>query len=77
MRDWLETFAARPQAERHAALGFASSASSSPNGPLAEAAYVEALCAERSRQARPLLAVRLEAVALAQQVRPRPARACW
>ncbi|MEY2231365.1 hypothetical protein [Streptomyces sp. BF23-19] len=73
VRDWLEAFAAtRPHPERHAALGFASSASSSPNGPLAEAAYVEALCAERSRQARPLLAARLEAVALAQQVRPRP-----
>ncbi|MFB9584437.1 hypothetical protein [Streptomyces goshikiensis] len=73
VRDWLKAFAAtRPHAERHAALGFASSASSSPNGPLAEAAYVEALCAERSRQARPLLAARLEAVALAQQVRPRP-----
>ncbi|MFE9797421.1 hypothetical protein ACFYP6_01040 [Streptomyces goshikiensis] len=72
VRDWLETFAARPQAERNAAFGFAFSASSSPNGPLAEAAYVEALCAERSRQARPLLAARLEAVALAEQVRPRP-----
>lgn len=69
VRDWLEAFAARPHAERHAALGFASS---SPNGPLAEAAYAQALCAERSRQARPLLATRLEAVALAQQVRPRP-----
>ncbi|MFD3697739.1 hypothetical protein ACFWUZ_16560 [Streptomyces sp. NPDC058646] len=69
VRDWLEAFAARPQAERNAAFGFASS---SPNGPLAEAAYAEALCAERSRQARPLLAARLEAVALAEQVRPRP-----
>ncbi|MFJ6481516.1 hypothetical protein ACIQK6_15530 [Streptomyces sp. NPDC091682] len=72
VRDWLEAFAARPHAGRNATLGFASSASSSPNGPLAEAAYAEALCAERSRQARPLLAARLEAVALAEQVRPRP-----
>ncbi|MGW7328404.1 hypothetical protein ACWGIU_07285 [Streptomyces sp. NPDC054840] len=70
VRAWLEAFAAtRPHAERHAALGFAAS---SPNGPLAEAAYAEALCAERSRQARPLLAARLEAVALAEQARPRP-----
>ncbi|WP_327416321.1 hypothetical protein [Streptomyces sp. NBC_01233] len=69
VRAWLEAFAARPQAERNAALGFASS---SPNGPLAEAAYAQALCAERSRQARPLLAARLEAVALAERVRPRP-----
>ncbi|MCY0957633.1 hypothetical protein [Streptomyces sp. H27-H5] len=69
VRDWLEAFAARPQAERNAAFGFASS---SPNEPFAEAAYAEALCAERSRQARPLLAARLEAVALAEQVRPRP-----
>ncbi|MGW6783575.1 hypothetical protein [Streptomyces sp. NPDC054987] len=69
VRDWLEAFAERPQAERNAALGFASS---SPERPLAEAAYAEALCAERSRQARPLLAARLEAVALAERVRPRP-----
>ncbi|MEU9105321.1 hypothetical protein AB0D54_13265 [Streptomyces xanthophaeus] len=69
VRDWLKAFSERPQAERNAAFGFASS---SPNGPLAEAAYAEALCAERSRQARPLLAARLEAVALAEQVRPRP-----
>ncbi|WP_406737795.1 hypothetical protein OG365_11170 [Streptomyces sp. NBC_00853] len=69
VRDWLEAFAARPYTERNAALGFASSSST---GPLAEAAYAEALCAERSRQARPLLAARLEAVALAEQVRPRP-----
>ncbi|MFJ7267705.1 hypothetical protein ACIQV3_13805 [Streptomyces sp. NPDC099050] len=63
VRDWLETFAARPYAERNAALGFV--ASSSPNGPLSEAAYAQALCAERSRQARPLLTARLEAVTTA------------
>ncbi|MGW7343516.1 hypothetical protein [Streptomyces sp. NPDC054854] len=69
VRDWLEAFAAHPGTERNATLGFAAS---SPNEPLAEAAYAEALCAERSRQARPLLAARLEAMAPAEQVRPRP-----
>ncbi|MFZ3500358.1 hypothetical protein ACODT5_45310 [Streptomyces sp. 5.8] len=63
VRDWLETFAALPYAERNTALGFV--ASSSPNGPLAEAAYAQALCAERSRQARPLLTARVEAVTTA------------
>ncbi|NXY94660.1 hypothetical protein HYE82_09695 [Streptomyces sp. BR123] len=69
VRDWLDAFAQRPHAERHAALGFAASCAQEP---LAEAAWAEALCAERSRQARLLLAGRLEAVAVAERERPRP-----
>ncbi|MCJ0871514.1 hypothetical protein [Streptomyces sp. AP-93] len=73
VRDWLETFAALPYAERNAALGFV--ASSSPNGPLSEAAYAQALCAERSSQARPLLTARLNAVTTAGV--PDDAREDW
>ncbi|MFI8102090.1 hypothetical protein [Streptomyces sp. NPDC086023] len=69
VRDWLDVFATRPYAERRAAFAFATS---SAEEPLAEAAYAEALCAERSRQARLLLAGRLEAAAVAERVRPRP-----
>ncbi|MCX4627565.1 hypothetical protein [Streptomyces sp. NBC_01443] len=69
VRDWVAAFAARPYADRHTAHGFALHRG---DGPLGEAAYVEALCAERSRRARLLLAGRLEAEALAEQVRPRP-----
>ncbi|MFE2326635.1 hypothetical protein ACFXD5_22335 [Streptomyces sp. NPDC059385] len=67
--DWFVAFAARPYAERQTAYGFALPLG---DGPLGEAAYVEALCEERSRQARRLLAARLEAVALAERARPQP-----
>ncbi|MBW5484057.1 hypothetical protein [Streptomyces bambusae] len=69
VRGWLDVFAARPHAERRAAFAFAAS---SAEEPLGEAAYAEALCAERSGQARLLLAGRLEAAAVAERVRPRP-----
>lgn len=69
VRDWFAAFAARPYTERHTAHDFALPLE---DAPLGEAAYREALCAERSRQARLLLAGRLEAVALAEQVRPQP-----
>lgn len=69
VRDWIAAFAARPYAERHTVRGFALPPE---DGPLGEAAYVEALCAERSRQARPLLAERLQAAALAERARPQP-----
>ncbi|WP_314244030.1 ATP-binding protein [Streptomyces kutzneri] len=66
---WVAAFAARSYAEQVAARGFALPLG---DGPLGEAAYVEALCAERSRQARRLLAGRFGEVALAEQVQPQP-----
>ncbi|MGI5518614.1 hypothetical protein [Streptomyces sp. CA-106131] len=62
---WLEAFAARPYAQRQTALGLAVA-----DGPLAAAGWLRALTGERSRQARSLLAGRLQAVALGEQVRP-------
>lgn len=69
VRDWFAAFSTRPYTERHTARGFALPWG---DGPLGEAAYVEALCAERSRQARLLLAGRLEVVVMAERVRPQP-----
>lgn len=69
---WLEAFTARPYAERQAALGFTADAAA--GGPLAEAGWLQALAGERSRQARLLLARRLQSVALGEQVRPQPGR---
>ncbi|MFE3761230.1 hypothetical protein ACFXPI_05625 [Streptomyces sp. NPDC059104] len=69
VRDWFAGFTARPYAERRSVLGFATPAG---DEPLGQAAYAEVLCAERSSQARLLLAGRVETVALAERVRPQP-----
>jgi hypothetical protein len=71
VRGWLEDFSARPYAQRQAALGF-EAACAAAGSPLAEPAWLRALTGERSRQARSLLARRLQNVALGEQVRPEP-----
>ena len=70
---WVDAFARRPYPQRRAALGF-----EAPDGtgevdsgrvaPIASAGFVRALVGERSRQARLLLAQRLESVALSEQL---------
>ncbi|MBV9026832.1 MAG: hypothetical protein JO362_24230 [Streptomycetaceae bacterium] len=71
VRGWLEDFSARPYAQRQAALGF-EAARAAAGSPLAEPAWLRALTGERTRQARSLLARRLQNVALGEQVRPDP-----
>jgi hypothetical protein len=70
---WVDALAGRPYPQRRAALGLAASGGSDAResggvSPLASAAFVRALTGERSRQARLLLAQRLESVVLREQL---------
>ncbi|WP_432158338.1 MULTISPECIES: hypothetical protein [unclassified Streptomyces] len=67
---WLESFAARPSAERAAALGF--SVRATAGGPAASGAWKQALAGERTRRARSELAARLHLVALDERGRSHP-----
>jgi hypothetical protein len=69
---WVDAMAGRPYPQRRAALGLAAVGGSGAEegggvAPLASAAFVRALTGERSRQARLLLAQRLESVVLSEQ----------
>jgi len=70
---WADALACRPYPQRRAALGFEALGSSGegesgPVAPLASVPFVRALVGERSRQARLLLAQRLESVVLSEQL---------
>jgi hypothetical protein len=70
---WVDALAGRPYSQRRAALGleaFGGSGTGESGGaaPLASAAFARALTGERSRQARLLLAQRLESVVLTEQL---------
>ena len=70
---WVDALAGRPYPQRRAALGLAASGGpdareSGRVSPLASAAFVRALTGERSRQARLLLAQRLESVVLREHL---------
>lgn len=70
---WVDALAGRPYPQRLAALGLAASGGSGAGEsggvvPLASAAFVRALTGERSRQARLLLAQRLESVVRREQL---------
>lgn len=69
---WVDALAERSCPQRRAALGFevfsGSGTGESGGAPLASAAFVRALIGERSRQARLLLAQRLESVVLSEQL---------
>ena len=70
---WVDAFARRPYPQRRAALGFevpdgTGEVDSGRVAPIASAGFVRALVGERSRQARLLLAQRLESVALSEQL---------
>lgn len=70
---WVDALAGRPCPQRRAALGLESSGGSGAGesggvAPLASAAFVRALTGERSRQARLLLAQRLESVVLRERL---------
>ncbi|MFG3660074.1 hypothetical protein [Streptomyces sp. NPDC047706] len=67
VRGWLESFAARPSAEREAALGF--SAPTTAGGSAAMGSWERALAGERTRRARSELAARLHLVALDERDR--------
>ena len=64
---WVDAMAGRPYPQRCPALGLAA-ADASGVVPLASAAFVRALIGERSRQARLLLARRLESVVLRERL---------
>ncbi len=70
---WVDALACRPYPQRRAAPGFealdgSDEAESGGVAPLASVAFVRALVGERSRQARLLLAQRLESVVLSEQL---------
>ena len=70
---WVDAFACRPYPQRRAALGFDSldgtgEVESGRVAPIVSAGFVRALIGERSRQARLLLAQRLESVVLSEQL---------